>query len=35
VVEEEEGTMVTVYAVMADTVDEEADEARTILARPI
>jgi hypothetical protein len=33
VVEEEEGTMVAVDAVMADAVD--ADEARTILDRPI
>jgi hypothetical protein len=33
VVEEEEGTMVTMDAVVADRVD--ADEARTILAQPI
>jgi hypothetical protein len=38
VVEEEEGTMVAVEAVMADavdTVDVDADETITILARPI
>jgi hypothetical protein len=35
VVQEEEGTMVAVDEVMADAVDTDADEARTILALPI
>jgi hypothetical protein len=35
VIEEEEGTMVAVDAVMADAVDVDEDEARNILARPI
>jgi hypothetical protein len=35
VVEEEEGKMVAVDEVMADAVDADEDEARTILARSI
>jgi hypothetical protein len=35
VVEEEEGTIIAVDTVMADAVDADADEARTILALPI
>jgi hypothetical protein len=35
VVKEEKGKMVSVEAFIADTEDADADEARTIMARPV